>query len=122
MNERTLELGEKFQRLGRVSGKPRSHAALRRSIADKRAQHREVTNVSGSKHGRNEILRATRSYSALAALRVLFLTNGRLRIMSGRRRSSRVPAAPHLTRRSLLNPLVNEVRRDRPLASTRKPL
>ena len=38
-------------------------------------------------------LRATRSYSAAAALRVPFLTNGRLRIMSGQPRSSRGSAA-----------------------------
>ena len=89
MNERTLELGEKFQRLGRVSGEPCGHAALRRSIADKRAQHRKMTNVSGSKQGVTRSFGRRALIARAAAVTVPFLTNGHLRIMSGRPRSSR---------------------------------
>ena len=51
MDERTLELGEKLHRLRSFAGETCGHAALRRSLADKRTQHRKVTDVSGSKHG-----------------------------------------------------------------------
>ena len=70
-----------------------------------------MTDMSGSKHWYDEILRVTRSYSAPATLRVLFLTNGRPRLTSGQPRSHQPCRTPRLTRRGLVYPLMNEMRR-----------
>src|SRR5438128_5112773 len=51
VDQRPLELGEKFNGLRRIAAEAGLETALCRRLPDKRAQHSEVANVCGNEHG-----------------------------------------------------------------------